>query len=83
MSKRSKKADKQRSSAEDGLPWMMWGLLIGMLVGAVAEIIYGISMLRMVAGAIAGVLLGAVADFFRNRRRKRAVSVKTPQKRRG
>lgn len=83
MSKRSKKADKQRSAAEDGLPWMMWGLLIGTLLGAVAEVIYGISMLRMVAGAIVGVMAGALVDFIRDRRRKRAELVKTPQKRRG
>jgi uncharacterized membrane protein len=83
MSKRSKKADKLRAVTEDGLPWMMWGLLGGTLVGTVFEVIYGISMFRMAAGAVVGVMLGALVDFIRNRRRKRAEPVKPQQKRRG
>jgi ABC-type branched-subunit amino acid transport system permease subunit len=83
MSKQSKKAAKLRAVTEDGLPWMMWGLLGGTLVGAVFEVIYGISMFRMAAGAVVGMMLGALVDFIRNLRRKRIESVKNPQKRRG
>jgi K+-transporting ATPase A subunit len=81
MPKRSKKAEKLRSATEDGLPWMVWGLFIGMLAGGVAEVIYGISMYRMIAGGIAGVMVGALADFIRSRRRKQAKRVKCFQKR--
>lgn len=79
MSKRSKNAEKLRSTTETGLPWMMWGLLIGTLVGGVAEVIYGISLFRMAAGALVGMALGSLVDGIRNRRRKRAKPTKPSQ----
>lgn len=80
MSKRSKKAEKLRSASEAGLPWMMWGLLIGTVVGGVTEIIYGISLFRMTAGALVGMALGSLVDGIRNRFRKRAKPTKPSQK---
>lgn len=69
MSTRSK--EKARKDAHrGGVPWMIPGLFIGFIVGLVDELIYGISMIRMMEGAVAGLAVGALADFIRNRMRK-------------
>lgn len=82
MSRTTKHARKH-PPLEAGIPWMLWGLLIGWLVGAIDEMVEGLSMLRMLAGGVAGVTLGAVADVIRSQLRKRAATRKSEQKRRG
>ncbi len=68
---------------DSGVPWMVWGLLIGWLAGAADEIVEGLSMFRMMVGGVAGLALGALADVVRGQIRKRAASNNAEQKRRG
>lgn len=82
MSKHRKHAVKP-SVVASGMPWIVPGLFIGLLVGAISEAVYGISMFRMLEGSVAGLVLGALADFIRSRLRKRGGGGNPGQKRRG
>lgn len=53
MSIRSKEKPRQ-TGFRGGLPWIVAGLFIGFLAGLVDELIYGVSMFRMIGGAVAG-----------------------------
>jgi uncharacterized membrane protein YeaQ/YmgE (transglycosylase-associated protein family) len=77
---RAGKSARKHLQPENGIPWMVWGLLIGWLAGAIDEIVEGVSMFRMMAGGVAGLLIGAVADNIRHWMRTRADSSKPPHK---
>ena len=66
--KREKRKDRDRNQ-QAGIPWMVPGLFVGMLLGFIAELIFGISMFWMIGGSIAGLVLGALADYIRRRAR--------------
>lgn len=82
MSKNRKHAVKP-PVVSSGMPWIVPGLFIGLLAGAVAEVVYGNSMVRMLEGSVAGLTVGALADFIRGRWRVRPRAASAGQKRRG
>lgn len=82
MSRAAKHARKH-PPLDTGVPWMVWGLFIGWLAGAIDEMVEGVSMFRMIAGGAAGLTMGILADVIRSQLRKRAAARKAEQKRRG
>lgn len=80
----SKRKEKQASKPAEsmGSMWMVVGLFTGWLVGAVSEVVCGVSMIRMLAGGVVGLALGALVDFIIDRRRKREAAVKGMHKHR-
>lgn len=67
------KSARKHPPLENGIPWILWGLLFGWVAGAIDEIFEGVSMVRMLIGGLAGLLLGALADVVRAKLRNRAV----------
>ena len=49
---------------------MVPGVFIGLLLGFVAELFFGFSVLWMMAGGLVGLLCGGVADLIRHYRRR-------------
>ncbi len=82
MSKHRKHEAEPRVGAS-GMPWIVPGLFVGLLAGAVSEVIYGNSMLRMLEGSVGGLAVGALADFIRSRWRARPKGASPGQKHRG
>lgn len=68
MPKREKRKNRGRTR-ETGIPSIVIGLFVGMLLGFVAELIFGISMFWMIGGSFAGLIVGAFVDFLRRRSR--------------